>query len=89
MAPMLTIADLKERHRQRVPKMFYDYVDSGSYTEGTYRSNESAFGAIKLRQRVARDIDNRDLSGTVLGKPTTLPLTLAPVGLTGMQYPDG
>ncbi|MCF3936012.1 alpha-hydroxy-acid oxidizing protein [Acuticoccus sp. M5D2P5] len=69
--------------------MFYDYADSGSYTQGTYTENERAFAGIKLRQRVARNIDSRDLSGTILGKPATLPLYLAPVGMTGMQYPDG
>jgi L-lactate dehydrogenase (cytochrome) len=89
VAPILTIADLRERHRRRVPKMFYDYADSGSYTEGTYRENETAFSAVKLRQRVARNIDARDLSANIIGKPATLPVYLAPVGLTGMQYPDG
>lgn len=89
MAPILTIADLRERHQRRTPKMFYDYADSGSYTEGTYRENESAFTAIKLRQRVARNIDHRDLSAPILGETRTIPVYLAPVGMTGMQYPDG
>jgi L-lactate dehydrogenase (cytochrome) len=85
----LTIADLREAHRRRTPKMFYDYADSGSYTEGTYRENETAFAAIKLRQRVARNIDHRDLSSTILGRPVTMPVYLAPVGMTGMQHADG
>lgn len=89
MATILTIEDLKALHRKRTPKMFYDYADSGSYTEGTYRENESAFAHIKLRQRVARNIDNRDTTGTILGKPATMPVYLAPVGMTGMQHADG
>ncbi len=89
MAPVLTIADLREMHRRHTPKMFYDYADSGSYTEGTYRENETAFSAIKLRQRVARNIDNRSVAATILGKPATMPVYLAPVGMTGMQWADG
>ncbi|MEM9223853.1 MAG: alpha-hydroxy acid oxidase, partial [Pseudomonadota bacterium] len=89
MAPILTIADLRELHRRRAPKMFYDYADSGSYTESTYRANESAFSAIKLRQRVARNLEHRDLSANIIGKPATLPIYLAPVGMTGMQHADG
>ena len=89
MSPILTIEDLRVRHQRKVPKMFYDYCDSGSYTEGTYRDNETAFSAIKLRQRVARNIDNRDLTAPVLGQKRTMPVTLAPVGMTGMQRADG
>ena len=89
MAPVLTIADLRDMHRRHTPKMFYDYADSGSYTEGTYRENETAFSAIKLRQRVARNIDNRSVASTILGKPATMPVYLAPVGMTGMQWADG
>ena len=89
MPPVLTIADLREMHRRFTPTMFYDYADSGSYTEGTYRENEAAFAAIKLRQRVARNIDNRDHTSTILGRPVTMPVYLAPVGMTGMQWPDG
>ncbi len=89
MEKFLTIADLREAHRRRVPRMFYDYADSGSYTEGTYRENETAFSAIKLRQRVARNIDKRDLSSTILGEKVAMPVYLAPVGMTGMQHADG
>nr|WP_269751219.1 alpha-hydroxy acid oxidase [Acuticoccus mangrovi] len=85
----MTIEDLRLRHKRFTPKMFYDYADSGSYTEGTYRENEAAFAAIKLRQRVARNIDHRDVSATILGRPATIPVYLAPVGMTGMQHPDG
>lgn len=89
MDKFLTIADLRDAHRRRTPKMFYDYADSGSYTEGTYRENETAFSAIKLRQRVARNIDKRDLSSNILGRPVAMPVYLAPVGMTGMQHADG
>ncbi|WP_083660156.1 alpha-hydroxy acid oxidase [Acuticoccus yangtzensis] len=89
MSPYLTIADLRERHRRFTPRMFYDYADSGSYTEGTYRDNEEAFAAIKLRQRVARNIDHRSTAAKILGEDYSMPLYLAPVGMTGMQYPDG
>ncbi|MEM8551061.1 MAG: alpha-hydroxy acid oxidase [Pseudomonadota bacterium] len=89
MAPVLTIADMKALHRRRTPKMFYDYADSGSYTEGTYRDNEAAFTPIRLRQRVARNIDNRSVSAKILGVEAAMPVYLAPVGMTGMQHADG
>ena len=69
--------------------MFYDYVDSGSWTEGTYRDNTSAFEKYKLRQRVLVDIDNRSLASRMLGQDVTMPVGLAPVGLTGMQWVNG
>ena len=84
-----SIADLQAVARRRVPRMFYDYADSGSYTEGTYRDNERAFERIKLRQRVAVNIDNRSLAAEICGVPATMPLALSPVGSTGMQHPDG
>ena len=88
--PVITsIADLQALARRRVPRMFYDYADSGSYTEGTYRDNEAAFTRLKLRQRVARDISNRSLASTIAGRPVTMPVALSPVGSTGMQHPDG
>ena len=65
--------------------MFYDYADSGSYTEGTYRANEADFAKIKLRQRVAVDISNRTLASSMVGQPVSMPVALAPTGLTGMQ----
>ena len=69
--------------------MFYDYADSGSYTEGTYQANEDDFAKIKLRQRVAVDISNRTLASSMVGQPVSMPVALAPTGLTGMQHADG
>ena len=88
--PVITcIEDLQALARKRVPKMFYDYADSGAWTESTYRANESDFAAIKLRQRVAVDISARNLSTNMLGQSVTMPVALAPTGLTGMQHADG
>ena len=69
--------------------MFYDYADSGSWTETTYRANEADFAAIKLRQRVAVDMSDRSLASTMVGQPVSMPVALAPTGLTGMQHADG
>lgn len=88
--PVITcIEDLKRLHQKRTPKMFWDYCESGSYSEQTFRENTSDFEKIRLRQRVARDLSDRKISGELLGWKTRLPLALAPVGSTGMQYPDG
>jgi L-lactate dehydrogenase (cytochrome) len=87
--PMTCIEDLRVLAQSRVPKMFYDYADSGAYTEGTYRANETDFAAIKLRQRVAVDMSNRTLASTMIGQKVSMPVALAPVGLTGMQHADG
>ena len=84
-----TIEDLQKLARRRVPKMFYDYADSGSWTESTYRANESDFQSIKLRQRVAVDMTNRSTALPMVGQQTTMPVALAPTGLTGMQCADG
>lgn len=89
MAPITSIADLQALARRRVPKMFYDYADTGSWTQETYRDNEAAFQRQKLRQRVAVNIDNRSLATTMIGEPVTMPVALSPVGLTGMQHADG
>ena len=75
--------------RQRVPKMFYDYADSGSWTESTYRANESDFQKILLRQRVAVNMENRSTRSTMIGQPVAMPVAIAPTGLTGMQHADG
>jgi L-lactate dehydrogenase (cytochrome) len=83
------IYDLQKIARRRVPRMFYDYADSGAWTESTYRDNTDAFEKIKLRQRVARNIDNRSVSTTMIGHDVSIPTALAPVGMTGMQHPDG
>jgi L-lactate dehydrogenase (cytochrome) len=85
----LTIEELKTLARRRVPKQFFDYVDSGAYTEQTYNSNEADFKKITFRQRVAVNLENRNLSSTILGQPVSLPLAIAPVGSTGMTDADG
>jgi L-lactate dehydrogenase (cytochrome) len=85
----LTIDDLKRRARRRVPKMFFDYADSGSYTESTYRENESDYQKIKLRQRVAVNLEGRNLTSEMLGKPVTMPVAIAPAATGGMQVADG
>ena len=88
--PVITCnADLQKLARRRVPRMFYDYADSGAYTEGTYRENTSAFEKYKLRQRVAVNIDNRSVKSDMIGRDVAMPVALAPVGLTGMQHADG
>jgi len=83
------IEDLRVLHEKRAPRMFYDYADSGSWTEGTYRSNETEFSKIKFRQRVAINIDDRSIASSMLGLPVSMPVALAPVGMTGMQHADG
>lgn len=88
--PVITnIQDLKEIYKRRVPKMFYDYCESGSYSETTFRENVSDFDLIKLRQRVAIDISQRSTKSTLMGQDVAMPVALAPVGLTGMQHADG
>jgi L-lactate dehydrogenase (cytochrome) len=89
MKPSLEIADLKEVARRRVPRMFFDYADSGAWTESTYRANEEDFARIKLRQRVLVDMTNRSLESTMIGEKVSMPVALAPTGLTGMQHADG
>ena len=88
--PVITnIEDLRVLAEKRVPRMFYDYADSGSWTEGTYHANENDFHAIQLRQRVAVNMENRSTATTMVGVPTHMPVSIAPVGLTGMQHADG
>jgi L-lactate dehydrogenase (cytochrome) len=89
MSVITNIDDLRCLAQRRVPRMFYDYADSGSWTEQTYRSNESDFAQILLRQRVAVDISRRSTASTLLGEHVTMPVALAPTGLTGMQWADG
>jgi L-lactate dehydrogenase (cytochrome) len=89
MQAITEIEDLRRLARARVPRMFYDYADSGSYTESTYRSNESAFERVRLRQRVAVDISQRSTRTRMLGEDVVMPVALAPTGLTGMQHADG
>jgi L-lactate dehydrogenase (cytochrome) len=89
VAIITNIEDLRVLHKKRTPKMFYDYADSGSWTESTYRANESDFQKIKFRQRVAVDMNNRTLKTTMVGQEVSMPVALAPTGLTGMQHADG
>ncbi|WP_046118585.1 alpha-hydroxy acid oxidase [Ensifer aridi] len=89
MTQILEIRDLKALAKRRVPKLFFDYADSGAWTEGTYRANEEDFSKIKLRQRVLVDMTNRSLETTMIGQEVSMPVALAPTGLTGMQHADG
>ena len=85
----LEIADLKAMARRRVPKLFFDYADSGAWTESTYRANEDDFAKVKLRQKVMVDMSGRSLATTLAGHAVSMPLALAPTGLCGMQHADG
>jgi L-lactate dehydrogenase (cytochrome) len=89
MTIITTIEDLRELAKKRVPRMFYDYADAGSWTESTYRANEADFGKIKFRQRVAVNLTDRTLRSKMIGQDVTMPVALAPTGLTGMQHADG
>src|SRR6266436_3287762 len=89
MKHITCIEDLRELHKRRVPKAFFDYADRGSYAEQTLRANRDDLQDIKFRQRILVDVSKRDLSTTIIGEPATLPLILAPVGLLGMQHGDG
>ena len=86
---MTDIEDLRRVAERKVPRMFYDYVDSGSWTETTYRNNETDFDRIKLRQRVLVDMDNRSLATSMIGEPVKMPVAIAPTGFTGMMWADG
>ena len=89
MTIITTVEDLRELAKKRVPRMFYDYADAGSWTESTYRANEADFGKIKFRQRVAVNLLDRSTRSTMIGQPVAMPVALAPTGLTGMQHADG
>ena len=89
MPVITTIEDLRVLAQKRVPRMFYDYADSGSWTESTYRANSADFQSIKLRQRVAVNMENRSTASTMIGQPVAMPVAIAPTGLTGMQHADG
>lgn len=89
MTVITNIEDLRVIAKRRVPKMFYDYVDSGSWTESTYRANESEFQKIKLIQKVARNMEGRTLKREMLGDMMSMPVCIAPTGLVGMVHPDG
>ena len=89
MPIITTIDDLRKLAQRRVPRMFYDYADAGSWTESTYRANEADFAKIKFRQRVAVNLADRSLRSSMIGQPVAMPVALAPTGLTGMQHADG
>ncbi|CAM4179041.1 alpha-hydroxy acid oxidase [Palleronia rufa] len=89
MPVIAEIADLKRLYRNRVPRMFYDYCESGSWTEQTFRDNSDDFDLIRLRQRVAVDMEDRSTRTTMVGQDVAMPVALAPVGMTGMQHADG
>lgn len=89
MAVITNIEDLKRIYERRVPRMFYDYAESGSWTEQTFRENSSDFDLIRLRQRVAVDMSGRSTASQMVGQDVAMPVALAPVGLTGMQHADG
>ena len=89
MTIITTVEDLRVLAERRVPRMFYDYADSGSWTESTYRANESDFQKIKLRQRVAVNMEGRTTRTTMIGQDVAMPVAIAPTGFTGMQHADG
>ena len=88
--PVITcIEDLRRLYKRRVPKMFYDYCESGSWTEQTFRENSSDFTDIHLRQRVAVDLSDRSTASQMIGQDVAMPVALAPIGMAGMQCADG
>lgn len=89
LSKMTHIEDLRRVAERKVPRMFYDYVDSGSWTQTTYYNNETDFDRIKLRQKVLRNMDERSLATTMIGQPVTMPVAIAPTGFTGMMWADG
>ncbi|QPF83725.1 alpha-hydroxy-acid oxidizing protein [Bradyrhizobium genosp. L] len=89
MKHITCIEDLRQLHKRRVPRAFFDYADRGSYTEDTLRANSADLQQIKFRQRILVDVSKRSLATTILGEPAAMPLILAPVGLLGMQHGDG
>jgi L-lactate dehydrogenase (cytochrome) len=89
LSKITCIEDLRVVAQRRVPRMFYDYADSGSYTQGTYRANEADFAPIQLRQRVAVNMTGRSTRTTLVGQDVAMPVAIAPTGLTGMQHADG
>ena len=89
LSKITSIEDLRVIAQRRVPRMFYDYADSGAWTESTYRANESDFRKIKLRQRVAVNMEGRSTRTTMIGEDVSMPVAIAPTGMTGMQHADG
>ena len=89
LSKITNIEDLRQVAERKVPRMFYDYVDSGSWTETTYHNNETDFDRIKLRQRVMINMEGRSLATEMLGMPVNMPVAIAPTGFTGMMWADG
>ena len=89
LSSVTSIDDLRKLAKKRTPKMFFDYVESGSWTESTFKANSEDFKKIKFKQRVAVDISNRDTSVEIFDSKFKMPCAIAPVGLQGMQHPDG
>jgi len=89
MSVITCIDDLKHIYKRRVPKMFYDYAETGSWTEQTFTENTDDFKALNFRQRIAVNMEGRTIESTMIDEPVTMPVALAPVGLTGMQSADG
>lgn len=89
MSMVVEISDLKKIAKAKVPKLFFDYADSGSWTESTYRANENDFHKLLLRQKIAVDMTNRNLTSQMIGQDVAIPMAMAPMGLTGMQHADG
>ena len=89
MTIITNIEDLRVLHKKRVPRMFYDYADSGSWTEATYRANEKDFQSIKFRQRVAVNMEGRSTQTQMIGQNVAMPVAIAPTGMSGMQHADG
>jgi len=89
MKVVTTIEDLRQLYERRVPRMFYDYVESGSWTEQTFRDNISDFEKIRLSQRVAVDMSGRSTAGQMIGQDVSMPVALSPIGMLGMQCADG
>ena len=87
LAKILTVDEMKTAAHRRVPKMFFEYADSGSYTESTYRANESDFSKIKLKQKVAVNLEGRNLKTTMLGKQITMPVAIAPQRPAACRWP--
>src|SRR5581483_8396791 len=88
-SPITNVADLRELAKRRVPRAFFEYADRGSYDEVTLRANRAAFERIALRQRVMGNVDNRSLATDIVGQPVSMPLAIAPTGLTGLQHGAG
>lgn len=89
MAIITNVEDLRLVAKKRVPKMIYDYVDSGAWTEKTYRTNEIDFQNIELTHRVGIDVSSQNIARELIGIPSTIPLAISPTGLAGMVHPDG